>query len=34
VVAIVAIAVLGLVLSRLDIAVAILAADFFFSAYL
>jgi putative inorganic carbon (hco3(-)) transporter len=32
--AIVAIAVLGLILSRLDIAVAILAADFFFSAYL
>jgi len=32
--AIAAIAVLGLILSRLDIAVAILAADFFFSAYL
>ena len=32
--AIVGIAVLALILSRLDIAVAILAADFFFSAYL
>jgi O-antigen/teichoic acid export membrane protein/O-antigen ligase len=32
--AIVAIAVLGLILSRPDIAVAILAADFFFNAYL
>jgi O-antigen ligase len=32
--AIVVIAVLGLILSRLDIAVAILAADFFFNAYL
>jgi len=32
--AILAIAVLGLILSRLDIAVAVLAADFFFNAYL
>ena len=32
--AIAAIAVLGLILSRLDLAVAILAADFFFNAYL